>query len=165
MSASKRLVAATDEPTSGQSTAHEPSGALLQATEPDSVEASKRPVVVRGFLKLIGWGSIGLAFIGIPLPLLPTTPFLLLAAACFVRSSPELHQRLLQHPKLGPFLRQWQKERSVSRAAKHRAYAVVVISFTISILAVEGALLRAGLGLGAVALLVFLASLRTTRED
>ena len=128
-------------------------------------EATKRPIVVRGFLKLVGWGSIGLAFIGIPLPLLPTTPFLLLAAACFVRSSPELHQRLLDHEKLGPFLCQWQRERSVSRSAKHRAYAVVSISFAISILSVEGILLRSSLALGGVVLLLFLASLRTTEKS
>lgn len=131
----------------------------------DDPEDSQRSRFVRGLLKLVGWGSIGLALVGIPLPLLPTTPFLLLAAACFLRSSPELHQRLLDHEKLGPFLRQWQRERSVSRSAKHRAYLVVAISFTISILAVNGTLLRAGLAIGAIVLLCFLARLRTTADD
>src|SRR5262245_46879620 len=54
-----------------------------------------------------GWLAMGLGLAGVFLPLLPTTPFLLLAAACFVRSSPRLHARLLAHPRLGPFLEQW----------------------------------------------------------
>ena len=56
-----------------------------------------------------GWLSLSLAFLGIFLPLLPTTPFVLLAAGCFSRSSQRLHQWLLTQSTFGPLLRDWQQ--------------------------------------------------------
>jgi len=108
-----------------------------------------------------GWLALALGFVGVFLPLLPTTPFLLVAAACFVRSSPRLHARMLAHPRLGPFLLQWRRERSIPRQAKRRAYVLVVACFTLSIVLVEALALRIGLGLLGLGLLVFLARLRT----
>lgn len=108
-----------------------------------------------------GWLCMLLGLIGVFLPLLPTTPFLLLAAACFVRSSPKMHARLMAHPRLGPFLEQWRRERSVPPAAKRRAYVVVVVGFALSMALVEGWLLRLVLVLFNLGLLVFLSRLRT----
>jgi len=99
--------------------------------------------------------------VGVFLPLLPTTPFLLLAAACFVRSSPRLHARLLAHPRLGPFLEQWRRERSVPLAAKRRAYVLVILCFALSITLAKGLAVRLALGVLGLVLLVFLACLRT----
>lgn len=65
-----------------------------------------------------GWISLVLAIIGIPLPLLPTTPFLLLAAYCFTRGSPRLHHWLMNHPQLGPPIHRWQAHGAISRRAK-----------------------------------------------
>lgn len=116
---------------------------------------------MRLLLLIAGWLCMALALIGVALPLLPTTPFLLLAAACFVRSSPRLHARLLAHPRLGPFLDQWRRERSIPLAAKRRAYLLVSASFVLSIALVQGPgprIALAALGLG---LLVFLHRLRT----
>ena len=56
-----------------------------------------------------GWLSLGLAFLGLFLPLLPTTPFVLLAAMCFSRGSERLYQWLLAQPTFGPLLRDWQQ--------------------------------------------------------
>jgi len=116
---------------------------------------------MRIVLLVAGWLSMALGLAGVFLPLLPTTPFLLLAAACFVRSSPRLHAKLMAHPRLGPFLEQWRHERSIPRAAKRRAYVLVVACFALSIALVDSAALRGvllALGLG---LLVFLGRLRT----
>ena len=52
----------------------------------------------------LGWISVFLGFIGIFLPVLPTTPFLLVAAACFLRTSPRFYNWLVSHPRLGKYL-------------------------------------------------------------
>lgn len=108
-----------------------------------------------------GWLALVLGFVGVFLPLLPTTPFLLLAAACFVRSSPRLHARMLAHPRLGPFLEQWRRERSIPRGAKLRAYVLVTACFALSITLAEDLTVRLVLGALGLGLLVFLARLRT----
>ncbi|MDH5700144.1 MAG: YbaN family protein, partial [Nitrospirota bacterium] len=58
--------------------------------------------LVRFILLVVGWVSLALGILGIFFPLLPTTPFILLAASCFSKSSPRLHSRLLNQPLLGP---------------------------------------------------------------
>jgi hypothetical protein len=122
-----------------------------------------------GFKRIVllaaGWLTAGLALVGVMLPVLPTTPFLLVAAACFLRSSPTLHKRLLNDRRFGPYLRQWDHDRSIPARAKRRAYAVVAVTFSISIWFVDAAWLRftlAGLGIGVIVLLVML---RTTGES
>ena len=69
-------------------------------------------------LKLSGVFFVGLALLGAILPLLPTTPFLLVAAACFARSSPRLHKMLLANKMFGPLIYHWQESRSIPKRAK-----------------------------------------------
>ena len=66
----------------------------------------------------LGLLFVGIGFFGLFVPLLPTTDFLLLALPCFARSSPRLEAWLLNHPRFGPSLRSWQRDRAVPRAAK-----------------------------------------------
>lgn len=68
----------------------------------------------------------GMAILGAVLPLLPATPFLLLASGCFARSSPRMHRWLLWSPLLGPILRDWRQRRGVTRKVKITAMLVVV---------------------------------------
>jgi len=61
---------------------------------------------------------VGLGLVGAFLPLLPTTPFLLLALACFARSSPSVHDWLINHRTLGPYIIDWERDRSIPLSAK-----------------------------------------------
>ena len=119
----------------------------------------------RWCLLALGVVFTALGAVGAFLPVLPTTPFLLLAAACFVRSSPAFHRRLLENRVFGPYLAQWQRDHTVPREAKRKAYGLVIATFALSIALVEGTRLRLALaGIGA-ALIAFLAWLPTTAPD
>jgi uncharacterized membrane protein YbaN (DUF454 family) len=61
--------------------------------------------LMRGLLIVCGTICVGLGILGIFLPLMPTTVFLLMAAACYARSSERFHRRLVEHPVLGPYIR------------------------------------------------------------
>jgi uncharacterized membrane protein YbaN (DUF454 family) len=68
--------------------------------------------------KPLGFFFVGLAALGVFLPLLPTTPFLIVAAACFAKSSERWHQWLLTNRTFGPIIRNWEAEQCVSRTVK-----------------------------------------------
>ena len=80
-----------------------------------------------------GLASLGLGILGIPLPLLPTVPFLLLAAFCFSRSSDQLHGWLLAHPTLGPPIHNWRQSGSISRSAKITSTAMIAASLGVAL--------------------------------
>ena len=71
-----------------------------------------------GLYKLLGFVCVGVAVIGFILPGLPGTPFLLLAAWCFARSSKKWHQWLLQSQLLGPIIRNWEENKCISVRTK-----------------------------------------------
>lgn len=92
-----------------------------------------RSRLVRGLLWLAGTVSLILGLIGVVLPGLPTTPFVLLAAACYAKASPRLHAALLQHRWTGPLLRDWEAHRSLTRRTKTIAVVsmLVMVGFSI----------------------------------
>ena len=79
----------------------------------------------------LGWLMVGFAVAGVFLPLLPTTPFLLLAAGLFARSSPRFEHWLLNHPVFGPTLRQWRENGAISARAKATSVALIVASYAV----------------------------------
>jgi uncharacterized membrane protein YbaN (DUF454 family) len=92
---------------------------------------------VRHVFIALGFVALLLGFVGIFLPILPTTPFILLAAAFFARGSERFHSWLLQHRITGPLLVDWYQHRSLRASVKRWAYLLTVLSFTSSILLVE----------------------------
>lgn len=87
----------------------------------------------RVLLIIVGWICVVLATLGVVLPLLPTTPFLLLAAWCFARSSPRFHHWLLHRSWFGGYLRHWQQHRALPKGAKPKAVALILVTFAVSI--------------------------------
>lgn len=84
----------------------------------------------------VGFTALILGALGAVLPILPTVPFVLLAAACFARGSERFHGKLLANRIAGPIIREWCLYRSMPRRAKRWAYGVMTLSFGISILIV-----------------------------
>ncbi|MEL0554419.1 MULTISPECIES: DUF454 family protein [Klebsiella/Raoultella group] len=87
----------------------------------------------RIILIIIGWLAVALGTLGIFLPLLPTTPFILLAAWCFARSSPRFHYWLLYRSWFGGYLRHWQQYRAMPPGAKPRAIVMILLTFALSL--------------------------------
>ncbi len=97
-----------------------------QAGQPETLTHRER--AIRAFWVTCGALSLVLGIIGIFLPLLPTTPFILLAAACFARGSEKFHHWLITHQRFGPLVRDWQAHRSIPLRAKCLALSMMWIS-------------------------------------
>ncbi|MGV2341687.1 MAG UNVERIFIED_CONTAM: YbaN family protein [Planctomycetaceae bacterium] len=109
-----------------------PADQPVQAPPPQSGNSAwhsvRRPALIAA-----GLASTALAALGLLLPGLPTTPFLLLAAACFARSSPRLHAALLHSQLFGPHLQHWKQHRSITPAVRWWAVTFVIAGITCSL--------------------------------
>ncbi|EAR09397.1 YbaN family protein [Reinekea blandensis] len=90
-----------------------------------------------------GWIAFGLGAVGVVIPVLPTTPFMLLAAACFAKTSPRFHQWLIHSRLFGSLIRNWETGRYIEKTAKRRALAIVALTFGLSIVVVDPNALKA----------------------
>jgi uncharacterized protein len=82
----------------------------------------------RPALIAFGWLNVGLGMIGVVLPIMPTTVFMLIALWAFSKSSPQFHDWLYTHPRFGPVLQAWQLERAIPGYAKALALSMMLIS-------------------------------------
>lgn len=90
-----------------------------------------RNPILRHLVFAVGVVSVGLGLLGAFLPVLPTTPFILLAAWCFVRSSQKAHDWLYRQPFFGPALQDWEENRAIARKTKIIAISMIMISLTV----------------------------------
>lgn len=108
--------------------------------EENSKKFNKRRVNAENFSSKIillpfAWLCVALAFIGAFLPILPTTPFLLLAAFLFSKSSPRLHSWLTSLPYFGNAIIDWEEHKLIRPRAKLLASLSIVVLFSVSIFA------------------------------
>ena len=82
----------------------------------------------------LGIASVALGTIGIFVPLLPTVPFMLLAALCFARSSPALERWLLEHRRFGPHIKDWRARGAISKEGKRAALVAFSVSAFLGVL-------------------------------
>ncbi len=115
----------------------------------------------RIILIFVGTLALGLGILGIFLPLLPTTPFLLLAAACYARSSPRFYHWLIHHHWLGGYIRDYRENHAMKFGTKVTAITVMWLGMGVSIILVDPLWLKVILGVIAVAVTVHLLRLRT----
>lgn len=110
---------------------------------------------MRFLWRIAGALALVLGAAGVVLPILPTTPFVLLAAFCFARSSPGLHRWLLANRTFGPALREWDEHRSIAYRTKVVAIAMMSASLAVSIaLVVRPAWLQVVVGLIGIGLAI-----------
>jgi uncharacterized protein len=110
---------------------------------------------MRILFALLGSVSLGLGVLGAFLPVLPTTPFVLLAAFLFGKSSPRVHRWLVNHPWFGGMIRDWQAHRGLRAHVRRRALWMMALSFGFSIYIVPMWQVKVGLVLTFVALLLW----------
>ncbi len=112
--------------------------------------------LLRVLFLALGIVALLLGVLGIFLPLLPTTPFILLAAACFARGSARLHDWLLAHRVMGAIIHEWQEHRAMPPGIKPWAFLMMAVSFGFSIFMMESGWHRLMLATFAVVLAIFL---------
>ena len=116
----------------------------------EQVRVARRPVR-RAALVVCGTLSLGLGVLGIFVPLLPTTCFLLIAAWCYARSSSRLYDRLMQARWIGPYLRRYRDERAIPPHVRTASLVMMWITIGYSAFVFPNLLVRIALLLTAVA--------------
>jgi uncharacterized membrane protein YbaN (DUF454 family) len=135
-----------------------PSG--IPAIEASHGRASSA-AAIRIACAVVGVVALALGLVGLVVPVLPTTPFLLLAAACFARSSDRLYRWLLGQPALGSIIVTWQRSRALPPGVRRRALIAVAVTFGISIVLVDAWLLRIGLAILGATVAILLSRIPT----
>jgi uncharacterized membrane protein YbaN (DUF454 family) len=124
-------------------------------TPPEERRPSRAAVLA---YRALGVVTVGLATAGVFLPLLPTTIFLIVAVWAFARGSPEWADWVRAHPRLGPYIRDWEARRAIPRRAKLLAVAMMAASWGLLVLTTHNALIIGGVGLLLIAIATYVAT-------
>jgi len=116
---------------------------------------------VRVVLIILGFIFVALAIVGIILPLVPATPFLLLASACFVRSSDKLYNKLISNKYVGDYINNFQKGKGIPQKAKYYTIIVLWASLTFSFISFDHILIRVGLVVTGIAVTTLIWKIKT----
>jgi len=127
-----------------------------------------KPIINNHFFRIailsIGFCATGLGVLGIFLPVLPTVPLLLLAAACFARSSDRFHQWLVNHARLGPMIKSYTSGKGIPLRAKISAIGMLWLVIPISVYVVHPLWLKYLLVIIAISITLYLLSLPISRD-
>ncbi len=113
----------------------------------------------RSILISLGWLCVGLGFVGIFVPGIPTTIFLIIALWAFTKSSPKLRHWLLNHKRFGPILYNWQKHKVVPRRAKILMVVLMSLAVILFYYSSQNLILTIGLILILVLVAIYVISL------
>ena len=116
---------------------------------------------MRILLNIIGSIAVALAILGVFLPLLPTTPFLLLASACYLRGSKRMHRWLLNNRVFGEYLRNFEEGKGIPLKAKITALALMWASLSFSIYKVQIVPLQLMLIMIGIGVTIYLLKMKT----
>ena len=112
-----------------------------------STFGSAKSFFVKSFLLLLGFIFVGLGFIGIVIPGMPTTVFMILAAACFAKSSPKFEQWILDLPGIGRLVQDHRDGLGMPQKSKAIAITMMVVAVTLSIIfAITSTLIQISVG-------------------
>jgi uncharacterized membrane protein YbaN (DUF454 family) len=122
--------------------------------------------VKKGTLIVVGFISLGMGIIGIIVPILPTTPLLLLAAACFFRGSPRMYDLMLQNKVLGHHIFIWREYHAITASTKVFALIFLWITlFTSAVFFTDTIWVRSGLGIVGIGVSIHLLLIKTLKKE
>lgn len=121
---------------------------------------------MKKILIILGLISLGFGIAGVFLPILPTTPFVLLSAWLFARSSEKLHRKLLEHKVFGELIKDFQEDKSIPLYAKVISLCTMWVSITFAIIvpARDKLWLQIALGLIAIGVTIHILSYKTKKR-
>jgi len=139
---------------------------MMPLNNPGATNKHVKNVFLRWVLISCGWIAIAGGVVGIFLPLVPTVPFLLLAVACFARSSERFHGWLVEHNHLGPLVRDYLRGAGIPLRAKSIAIGLIWVSFPATTMLYASAFwLKALLMATAVGITLYLLFLPTATHE
>lgn len=143
---------------SSPSTISYATGGARQPCLPSTDRPMKNTILI-----ITGTLSLGLGITGMFLPVLPTTPFLLLTAWCWMKCSPRLHAWLMSHPRLGPYIRDFQEHKAIPVRVKAVSVTTLWLTIGLSIVLVHPLWLRILLAAIAIGVTIHILSFKTKK--